>query len=59
MPFLTFFLCMIFTENRFPSPIGVEDKLFGIMHSLARHQLIYERKRPPETPKIKVIPGRA
>jgi hypothetical protein len=22
---------MILSENRFPSPIGVEDKLFGIM----------------------------
>jgi len=24
-------LRMIFSENRFPSPIGVEDMLFGIM----------------------------
>jgi hypothetical protein len=28
---LTFCLRMIFSENRFPSPIGVEDMLFGIM----------------------------
>jgi len=24
-------LSMIFSENRYPSPIGVEDMLFGIM----------------------------
>src|SRR5450759_2049894 len=30
-PCLTFCLRMIFSENRFPSPIGVEDMLFGIM----------------------------
>ena len=34
-------LCMIFSENRFPSPIGVEDMLFGIMHGRA------VRSRPP------------
>jgi len=28
---LIFFLRMIFSENRFPSPIKVEDILFGIM----------------------------
>src|SRR5665811_915688 len=32
IPSLTFCLCMIFSGNRLPSPIGVEDKLFGIMH---------------------------
>jgi len=26
-----FHLRMTFSENRFPSPIGVEDMLFGIM----------------------------
>jgi hypothetical protein len=33
VPFRRFgFMCMILSENRFRSPIGVEDVLFGIMH---------------------------
>src|SRR5450759_4053067 len=35
IPSLTFCLCMIFSGNRLPSPIGVEDKLFGD-HARAR-----------------------
>jgi len=29
---------MIFSENRYPSPIGVEDMLFGIMRVAQENQ---------------------
>jgi hypothetical protein len=37
---------MIFSENRFPSPIGVEDVLFGIM--LPRYGIVRLRTFPIE-----------
>src|SRR5262249_5233567 len=36
---LAFCSSMILSENRFPSPIGVEDMLFGIMLQRVRRQL--------------------